>query len=95
MAFIIIPIVYIAGSMDDEDDDITRLKRKGKAPIKKADITINTNTICSYVGEDETNHTMVYMADGNCYECLFSRDRFDTLLKGAEAVVDLSTLTDN
>jgi hypothetical protein len=38
---------------------------------------------------------MVYMSDGNQYECLYDRDTFDSLLKGAEAVVDLSDIKEN
>jgi hypothetical protein len=95
MAFITIPIWYIEGSMDDEDDDITRLKRKGKAPVREADMTINTQLICAYVGEDENRHTMVYMSDGNAYECTWDREKFTDLLAKTEAIVEFPEVTEN
>lgn len=99
MAFIIIPICYVEGDFredGDDDDEITKIQRKRTKPkILSADMTINTRLICSYVGDDSTGHTFINMADGNTFECTYDRDTFDTLLTGADAIVDLSNITDN
>lgn len=95
MAFLIIPICYIDGSTDDESEDITRLKRKGKASSREADIAINTQQICSYVGVEEINHTMVYMSDGNVYECTYERNRFESLLERIDSIVAIKEISEN
>jgi len=94
MAFIIIPIVYIEGVA--EDDEISAIKRKKNPPkTLEADICINTQMICSYVGEDEHNHTMVTMGDGSIYECTMDVEGFGEMIARVETVIDLSNISIN
>jgi hypothetical protein len=98
MPFVIIPICYIeVDASEDEESDVVRLQKKGKGDphVYHADVTINTNAICSYVGEDETNHTMVTMVDGTTFECTIDREAFGILIVGAEAIVSLSDIKEN
>ena len=94
MAFIVIPIVYVDGSNDSED--ILALKRKkGTLKVEEADLTINTTQICSYIGEDENDHTLISMADGSTVECTFDRDTFDDLLETVDSIIDLTPISTN
>ena len=95
MAFIIIPIVYIEGTAE-EDDEISAIKRKKNPPkILEADICINTQMICSFVGEDEHHHTMVTMGNGNVYECTMDVEEFGDMIDRVETLIDLSDITAN
>jgi hypothetical protein len=99
MAFLLIPICYVEGDPfnEDEDNEIAKLTKKNKKPPapKEADVTININQICSFVGVDETDHTMIYMADGCVWECTLSRDDFEDILAKSEAIMSLSTIREN
>lgn len=98
MSFIIIPICYIeVDASEDEESDVVRLQKKAKKspPIKYCDVTINTVNICSYIGEDESGHTMITMTDGTIFECTHEREVFDNLIVGADALVNLTDISDN
>lgn len=96
MAFIILPVVYVEVDPEDEDGEISRIKNKGKSkPPLKADVTININNICTYVGINENNHTMIFTSDGNAYECIYDRDTVDEMIQKTEAIIDLTTIADN
>jgi hypothetical protein len=99
MAFLLIPICYVESdpSEEEEDNEIAKITKKHKKPPtpKEADVTININQICSFVGVDETDHTMIYMADRSVYECILSRDKFEDLIVGADAIIDLTTIREN
>lgn len=98
MAFIIIPICYVESDPEEDDDSeiakITKKNKKTPEP-KEADVTININQICSFVGVDETEHTLIYMSDGCIWECILDRDEVEELIAGSEAVVDLTTIREN
>jgi hypothetical protein len=102
MAFLIIPICYVdppEEETDDDDDEIEKIRKKSlkkkKPIIKYANITINTHLVCSFVGVEDSGHTMVNMSDGNQYECMLEIEKFDTLFKGADAIIDLSAMYGN
>lgn len=96
MAFIILPVVYVEVDPEDEDGEISRIKNKGKSKTPlKADVTININNICTYVGINENNHTMIFTSDGNAYECIYDRDALDEMIQKTEAIIDLTTIADN
>ena len=96
MAFITIPICYVEVDPDEDDSEISRIKSKSKPPkVQNADVTINTVNICSYVGVNDTNHTMIFMADGTMYECTYERDVVDDIIAESDAIIDLTAITEN
>jgi len=100
MPFITIPICYIeveVSEEEEEESEIRRLQKKAKKapPVKHADVSLNTRMICSYVGEDETNHTMINMADGTTWECVWDREEFENRLQLSDTIVDLTSITEN
>jgi hypothetical protein len=38
---------------------------------------------------------MIYMSNGAPYECIYNRDKFDSLIATADSLVDLTTIREN